>query len=215
MGTGSIPLQGGDAVGETYTACDQPGAQFERTHFEKCRFERCVLTGARFRNARFSDCVFDGCELSSLQVDGSTFTNVRFENCRMMGVNWTAADKLMYSASFEKCNLDSSMFGAMRLVKFSFVECRLRSVDFTGCDLSNARFPRSDLGGALVRRATLVGADFSTSEEFRLDSRSNKVSKTRINLDTAAALLTDSGVVVPDLDALLGGARTSNRAQTL
>ncbi len=199
-----IPVHSGDFLDEVWTGTAQTGANFERGHFERCRFVRCVLTEAQFRGARFSDCVFDGCELSGLGVTASSFTGVRFLNCRMMGVNWTAADRLTFAASFESCNLDSSMFGGMRLQKFSFVECKLRSVDFTGCDLTNARFTRSDLGGALVRRATLTGADFGSAEQFRLDTRTNKTGKTKINLDTVAALMTDLGVVVPDLDALTG-----------
>jgi len=199
-----IPLTSGDFLDEVWSSAAQAKGVFERGHFERCRFIRCVFTEAQFRGARFSDCVFDGCELSGLGVAGSSFTGVRFVNCRMMGVNWTAADRLTFAASFESCNLDSSMFGGMRLQKFSFVECKLRNVDFTGCDLTNVRFTRSDLGGALVRRATLTGADFASAEQFRLDTRTNKTGKTKLNLDTVAALLDDLGVVVPDLDALTG-----------
>lgn len=197
-------IQDGDHVDVTFTGADQPGARFARGTYDRCRFEKCVLTGARFTNARFTDCVFVGCELTTLAVDGTSFNNVTFTNCRAMGVNWTAAYELTFSVAFDQCRLDNCMFGGMRLKNLAMVDCNLQGVDFTGCDLSGARFPKSDLGGAIVRQATLRNTDFTDARGFAFDARTNKTGKTKVNLETAAQILDDLGLVVPDLDRLMG-----------
>jgi fluoroquinolone resistance protein len=197
------PLSDGDHLDVSFVGASHPGARFVRGAYERCHFEKCTLTGARFVDARFTDCVFVGCELTTLGVDGTSFTNVTFTNCRAMGVNWTAAHQLTFSVTFDQCRLDNSMFGGMRLKGLKMVDCNLQGVDFSGCDLTNARFPKSDLGGAIVRQAILKGADFSDARDFAFD-RTNKGGKTRVNLETAALVLSDLGLVVPELERLMG-----------
>ncbi len=198
----SIPLTG-DHVDQTYVGAVHTGAVFTRGGYERCRFEKCTFTEAQLVDARFTDCEFVGCELSALGLRGTSFTHVRFVDCRAMGVDWTAAAQLTFSVSFERCRMDNSTFGRQRLRGLTVVECSLRGADFSGCDLSNARFTKSDLRGALVRHATLKGADFADAVGFAFD-RTNKAGKTKVNLETALQLLTDLGLVVPDLDRLMG-----------
>lgn len=199
----SLPLDG-DHLDVSFVGAAHPGVRVARASYERCRFEKCTLTGARFVDARFTDCVFVGCELTTLGVAGTSLTNVTFTNCRAMGVDWTAAHLLTFSVTFDRCRLDNSMFGGMRLKGLVVSDCSLRGVDFTGCDLTNARFPKSDLGGALVHHATLKGADFSDARGFAFDARTNKAGKTRVSLETAAQMLAEMGLVVPELDRLTG-----------
>ncbi|MDP2315236.1 MAG: pentapeptide repeat-containing protein [Pseudomonadota bacterium] len=198
------PILDGDHADVTFTGAAHPGARFSRGSYERCRFEKCTLTGARFVDARFTDCVFVGCELTTMGIDGTSFTNVTFSNCRAMGVNWTSAHQLTFSVSFDQCRLDNCVFGGMRLKGLSMVDCNLQGVDLSGCDLTGARFPKSDLRGALVHHAIVKNADFSQARDFAFDARTNKAGKTKVSLETAAQVLADLGLVVPDLDRLMG-----------
>lgn len=199
----TLPLDG-DHLDVQFVGASHPGARVSRAGFERCRFEKCTFTGARFYDTRFTDCVFIGCELTTMGVAGTSFTNVTFTNCRAMGVDWTAAHQLTFSVSFDQCRLDNSMFGGMRLKGLKVVDCNLQGADFSGCDLTNARFPKSDTGGALVRHATVKGADFSGARDFAYDARTNKAGKTKVSLETAALLLSELGLDVPELGQLMG-----------
>lgn len=194
----------GEHAGLTFTGAQQAGERFTHAAFEGCVFRDCVLTGANFANARFVDCSFVGCELSMLVVAGASLVQSRFVDCRAMGIQWASAHSSTFSASFERCNLDSGVFSGMKLKGISMVGCRLDGVDFTGCDLSGARFTESDLGGANLRHANVRSADFAEARGFVFDQRTNKAGKTRINLETAAQVLASIGLVVPDLDQILG-----------
>lgn len=192
------PLDG-EHAGATFRDLVAIDAVVARGSFERCRFEGCTLTAATFTSAHFSDCVFTGCELSRVGLAGADLTHVRFVDCRAMGVNWTEVNTRTFAATFERCRLDSSLFGGMKLKGFSWVECLLRNVDFTGCDLTNTRFSGSDLGGALVRHAVVKGADFSGATDFHFDTRTNKAGKTKVSLEVALAALAELGLVVPEL----------------
>ncbi len=194
----------GDHANVTFTGAEHPGARFARGSYEQCRFESCVLTRATFASARFTDCTFVGCELSMLGVTGTSFTNVKFVTCRAMAVNWTTAHEPTFAASFDQCKLDDGVFSGMRLKGVSMVDCSLQSVDFSRCDLTSAQFSNSDLASANLSHANLKGADFSEARHFAFDPRTNKAGKTLINLATAAQTLAALGLVVPDLDQLMG-----------
>ncbi len=193
----------GDWFKHTFSEINEPSARVQGARFEKCSFEKCVFTGARFTESTFTDCVFDGCELSMIRVDGSTFQGVRFVNCRAMGIHWNAAAPMTFSVRFEKSRLDNSVFAGLKLKSLVVEESTANGVDWSKCDLTGAKFPRSDLRGAILTGAVIRKAEFLDAEGFRFDS-SSKAGQTKVNLATAAQALADLGLLVPELDHLLG-----------
>lgn len=185
---------GASAVNESV-----PGGEYERV-----RFERCTLTGTRFSGCHFDEVVFVHCELTTASFLNSTLRDVKFVNCRMMGVNWTTVRPLTFSVRFEQCRLDNSTFSGMKLKGLHMVDCGLAGVDFSGCDLTSARFPKCDMAGATIRQATLNLADLTGTRGCFFDVRTCKTRGTRIDIEMAAQMIRDLGMICPELDGMFG-----------
>ncbi len=182
----------------------EPGATVRGAYFEGCVFLRCTFAEAVFNDCRFVDCRLESCDLRMVRFDQSVLANVTLVRCRCAGVDWTRARTMTLTLSFEDCQLDYSNFVGLKLARTRFIESSMREVDLRDTDLRQAVFKGSDLARAIVQNADLSGTDFTDSRNCALDAKHNRFRGTRVELETAHALLSDLGVKVPSLDALLG-----------
>jgi len=52
-----------------------------------------------------------------VKIDGVGFRDISFKDCKVMGVDFTRCNRLMFSFYFEKCILDYSTFYGTKLKK--------------------------------------------------------------------------------------------------
>lgn len=71
----------------------------------------------------------------------------------------------------------------------SFNGCKLKDSHFSNTLLKNADFNNVDLLGTVFHDCDLCSADFSSSMNYNIDPRTNKMTKTKFSLPEAAALL--------------------------
>ncbi len=177
---------------------ERPGTRLREAVFEGCTFRKATLAEVQFVDCRFIDCLFVACDLRMMKVAESVLSDVRFEGCSLMGIDWTAARGMSFSVSFEGSRLDYGVFTGMRLHGLQVLDCSLREVDFTEADLQGACFRGSELDRTLFRHSRLKGADLTETRGCHLDTTA-RCEDTRVELDTALALLQAQGLSVPSL----------------
>jgi uncharacterized protein YjbI with pentapeptide repeats len=70
-----------------------------------------------------------------------------------------------------------------------FKDCKLKENHFTNTLLKGVSFSGSDLPQTLFHNCDLSSADFSTSTQYSIDPRANKIKKAKFSLPEAARLL--------------------------
>jgi uncharacterized protein YjbI with pentapeptide repeats len=71
----------------------------------------------------------------------------------------------------------------------SFKGSKLKDSHFTNTTLKDADFSDVDLLGTVFHNCDLCSADFSSSTQYDIDPRTNKITKAKFSLPEAAALL--------------------------
>ena len=92
--------------------------------YERCRFDRAILTSADFWG-QFDSCVFENANMSSCRMNGTPSDQWKFLDCDFTGAN------------FKRCNVTAVVFGRcdftdVKWQKGAFAGCRLRDckIDF-------------------------------------------------------------------------------------
>ena len=129
----------------------------------------------------FEDCCFQDCNLSMTEIEGVGFRNTIFTGSKMLGVDFTRCNDLMFSFRFDNCIMDYCTFFGTKLKKTHFIKCSLKDVDFSETDLSSALFTNSDLTRARFSNPILEKADFRSATNFTIDPESNKVIKAKFS----------------------------------
>jgi uncharacterized protein YjbI with pentapeptide repeats len=187
--------------GQNFSGRDFTGLKLNDAEFESCVFSRCVFNDAVLSHCRFMMCRFAGCDLSLAKPENCKFTDVEFVECKLVGVDWTAigdtkADRLLFSASFDRCVLDYGVLKGLPAKKLA--KCSAREVDFTEGDLQDADCRETDFAGATFLRSDLRGANFVGARNYAIDVTQNKVRKARFSWPDAMALTATFGVVIED-----------------
>lgn len=149
--------------------------------FESCEFHHCDFSRGRASDVKFVDCRFIECNFSSAKLYDVSFRNVTFEGCKLLGIDFTTCNKLMFSVQFENCRLDFSSFFGMNLKKTPFHESTLKEVDFTEADLTGAVFDNCNLERTVFQRTTAEYVDFRTSYNFSIDPENNRLQKAKFS----------------------------------
>lgn len=173
-----------------------PGHAFHGRTFEQCTFTRCDLSKCDFTKSRFIDCAFVGCDLSMMKLRGAGLQNVVFKECRLLGVDFSACTEMLFSARFEHCVLDHSVFVRRRMSKTRFNKCSLKGVDFEQADLCEAVLENCDLQDAVFGSTQLRSADLTTAYNYRIDPEHNDLNGARLSVDGALGLLAKYGIVI-------------------
>lgn len=164
--------------------------------FEQFRFVNCDLSEANLAGLRFEDCLFERCNLSTAKLGGTALQNVAFNDCKLLGVQFSACQDMLFGVHFDLCQLRYASFGGKKMAGTRFVQCTLDEADFTNADLSEASFQGCDLTRTSFHNTQLIGADFTTATGFSLDPESNNLTGARFALSGLPGLLDKYGIVV-------------------
>ncbi|OGK09836.1 MAG: hypothetical protein A2W80_02020 [Candidatus Riflebacteria bacterium GWC2_50_8] len=157
--------------------------------YENCRFLKCNFSSCLFSHMNFIDCMFENCNLSLVKICNLTLNEVVFKDCKQLGWDFTGCNNVFFSASFEDCNLNFSVFSEMNLKGTSFSGCTLQEADFRQANLASARFINCDLERAIFVRTNLEKADFRTSFNYTLDPDQNRIKKAKFSFPAVLGLL--------------------------
>ena len=157
------------------------GKILRNREFYKCTFVMCDFTKSDLRGNDFEDCTFQDCNFSMTEIEGVGFRSAAFIGCKILGIDFTRCNKLMFSFRFENCILDYCTFFGTKLKKTHFIKCSLKEVDFGETDLTSSLFTNTDLMGAQFSNTVLEKADFSSATNFAIDPESNKLKKAKFS----------------------------------
>ncbi|MDA0778120.1 MAG: pentapeptide repeat-containing protein [Bacteroidetes bacterium] len=157
--------------------------------YEECTFINCDFAELNLAEVAFFDCSFSGCNLTNVKIKHTAFKKAIFNDCKLMGIQFTDANRFLLELNFTNCILDYSSFYQLKLNKTCFLKCSLKDVDFVETDLSNASFDKSDLYAATFERTNLTNADFRTAINYNLDPSLNTVTGAKFSVLCLAGLL--------------------------
>jgi len=158
--------------------------------FQSCTFKKCDFSNSNFAGNKFVDCVFDGCNLSMMRLQNSFLNNVEFYNCKILGVNFSECQNLLFSVRFENCILDYASFMSKKMLNTKFIKSSLKETTFSMAILTGSTFEQCELSGTVFNRTDLGGADFSTSYNYNIDPELNNIRKAVFSADGIPGLLT-------------------------
>jgi len=163
--------------------------------FFSCKFIKSSFQYASFSNCLFENCLFEQCNLSLADIAQSKFVATEFDKSKLTGINWSHV-KGIFSVHFNACLLNDNIFTGMKLAKFTFKDCDLHDALFTNTNLKHALFSNCDLQGCQFENTDLSFSDFSTSKNYFIDAKSNKLYKTKFSLPEAASLLKNFNIIL-------------------
>ncbi|MGH7955220.1 MAG: pentapeptide repeat-containing protein [Gloeomargaritales cyanobacterium] len=155
--------------------------------FYRCNFQMCKFQGTTFQDCRFEQCGFADCDLSLVKMLNTGLFDVTFRKSKLVGIDWTKANKHM-SFGFFDCNLCNSTFFGLNLSKTNLIDCQLGNVDFTEANLTRCICKGSDFREARFNNTDLSYANFSDAQNYMINPNSNKLKKTRFSLPGAVSL---------------------------
>lgn len=174
---------------KTFQQIDYSEKVLRNREFVRCHFIGCDFSKADLRTNDFEDCTFETCNLTMVNLQGVGLRNILFKDCKVMGIDFSALNKFMFSFSFENCQLNYSIFYRTKLKKMKFVNSSLREVDFSEADLSDSTFSKCDLLGATFSGTNLEKVDFRTATNVILDPDNNKMKKAKFTIHQLEFLL--------------------------
>ena len=89
--------------------------------FYKCRFERCVFYKSDLSGNSFEDCIFENCNFSMTRIEGASFRNAIYIGCKIMGVDFTKCNNIIFTFKFDNCHMDYSTFSGTKIKKTNFI----------------------------------------------------------------------------------------------
>lgn len=158
--------------------------------YEGCVFNNCDFSDAYLTSTRFIECEFVESNLSNIHVEETSFLDCVFSHCKMLGIQFDRCNHLLFSASFEGCQLDHATFYQMKLQQTVFNQSSMEGVDFTDAEMKGTKIASCNLLNAKFERTNLQGADLTASTNFTIDPEQNQVSKATFSLSELEGLLT-------------------------
>jgi fluoroquinolone resistance protein len=163
--------------------------------FEECEFSSCSFIDCRFENCKFLRCRFIECNLSAVIPMNCQFLEVEFSRCKVMGIDWTKAQRLQ-DLNFSECQINYSNFRLLKLPKIKMVKCEAKEVDFIETDLSEANFKKTDFEKSTFFKTNLTDADFTGATNYFIDIKTNILKRTRFSLPEALSLLNSLDIII-------------------
>jgi fluoroquinolone resistance protein len=160
---------------QTFETTNYTGQAVRGREFDACTFKSCDFSNSVFPNNKFIDCTFEGCNLSMMKLTGSYLNNAAFSNCKMLGVNFSECDNLLFTVAFKACILDYSSFMGKKMTQTKFVKSSLKEVTFSLANLSGSVFDEADLAGAVFNQTDLSSANFVNAFNYSIDPELNQV----------------------------------------
>ncbi len=178
-------------VKQDFTISRLPKADYENCVFTDCQFQEGYLD-----NQQFVECQFIDCDLTNANIAHTQFNTVLFHGCKLVGLHFELCDPLLFSATFNSCNLSLSCFYEMELSKMEFVDCKMHGTDFGMTNLSSSIFDGCDLKNALFENTNLRNTNFSTAINYSIDPNRNSIKKAIFNSQGLSGLLKIYDIVI-------------------
>lgn len=145
---------------------------------------------------KFVDHRFEGKDLSLTKFKGARLQNVVFENCKLMGVNFSLVDPLLFSVQFKNCLLDMANFSGLDLKKTPFINCLIRDASFFESNLSDADFSGSNLLGTTFHHCNLTKANFASAQGYSINPLTNVLKGAKFSSPEVLSLLKHLEIVI-------------------
>jgi len=175
---------------KVFEGLDYAGKAAAGREFQSCIFKKCDFSNGNLTGNKFVDCVFDGCNLSMLHLQNSFLNNIEFYNCKILGVNFSECQNLLFSVRFENCILDYASFMSKKMLNTKFTRSSLKETTFSMAILTGSTFDQCELLGTVFNRTDLGGVDFSTSYNYTIDPELNNITRAIFSADGIPGLLT-------------------------
>lgn len=163
--------------------------------YEECEFISSSFIGCKFEKSKFLNCKFVECVLSAVVPMNCRFNGVRFLSSKVIGVDWTKAEKIR-DLEFYQSQINYSSFRLLALTKIKIVKCESKEVDFTETDLSHGDFKSTDFEKSRFFKTNLAYADFNGAKNYYIDARVNVLKETRFTLPEALSLLNGLDIIL-------------------
>lgn len=143
--------------------------------FQSCIFKSCDFAGADLSNNKFIDCTFELCNLAMVKLKNTFLNNAGFKGCKMLGVNFSECQNMLFSVWFDGCILDYSSFMAKKMLNTVFKKTSLKEVTFSQANLAGSVFDDCDLYDAVFNSTDVSKANFATAYNFIIDPEINNI----------------------------------------
>jgi uncharacterized protein YjbI with pentapeptide repeats len=174
---------------ETIKNVDYSNQPIENRGYECCTFINCNFSNCSLRGSQFMESDFIDCNLSNAELTGVSFQDVKFSICKMLGLHFDQCKPFGFSISFDKCQLNHSIFYQVKVGQSSFIDCQLQGIDFTEANLKNVALKNCDLLNAIFENTTLEKADFTHSINYSINPEVNKIKGAKFSLPEVIGLL--------------------------
>lgn len=159
-------------------------AEYEYCTFTNCNFSNVVLSEVKFSECEFLDCNFSNANLTNLSLQ-----DVKFKNCKMLGLQFDGCNQFGFSANFDTCQLDHSIFYKMKLNRSSFINSQLNAVDFSEADLKKSKLVGCNLMEATFQNTILEMADLRNATNYSINPEENRIKGAKFSLPEVVGLL--------------------------
>lgn len=163
--------------------------------FEECVFSKINLTDCKIEKCRFLNCKFENSVLSAIKPINSAFTDIVFKDSKVIGFDWTLAQKID-SLAFANCQINYSNFRFLILAKIKIINCLAKEADFTEADLSEGDFTGTDFEGSRFFKTNLSKTNFQKAKNYFIDIRNNNIKKARFTYPEVIGLLKSMDIIV-------------------
>lgn len=181
---------------QTFHKIDFQDHDVRGNEYDKCIFDGCNLSRINLSDSKFIDCTFKNCDLSLAILSRTSMQEVFFGHCKLMGINFTAINSFGLSLSFDNCQLQHSVFRALKLKGVQFKSCQLQEVDFSTTDLSSSVFDDCNLERTLFQQSNLEKANLLTSFNYTIDPENNRLKKAKFSIWGLEGLLRKYDITV-------------------
>lgn len=165
-----------------------PASIIEEIEFSGCTFEKVNFEKAELKKVRFEGCEFKNSSLALMTVKDCRFIDCIFTNCKLIGINWTLADRPV-EIKASKSKLDFSVFYGMDLRRIELTDSSAKEVNFEEADLSRGIFTGTDFILAKFKNTNLSMADMREALNYDINPAYNNIKKAKFSLPEALTLL--------------------------
>lgn len=174
---------------QAFTNINYSKQSLEVAEYEYCTFTNCNFSSSTLSNIRFLECEFFDCDFSNANINNVSFQNVKFQNCKMLGLQFNSCNEFGFAASFDKCQLDHSIFFKMKLNRTYFKNTQLKGVDFSEADLKKSLLINCNLLDATFQNTNLELVDLRNATNYSIDPEQNRLKGAKFSLSEVIGLL--------------------------
>ncbi len=176
-------------IQKTFEKVNLTDTKINQKEFEDCVFKQCDFSNSDFSNNVFMDCVFTDCNLSNLKLINTSLKTVVFQNCKLIGIPFHTCNDFLFSVEFKDSILDFASFSSKKMIKTIFNTCSIKEVSFERANLTNSLFDNCNLDNSIFNDSILVGVDFSSAYNYKIDPEFNTVKNAKFSIQGIAGLL--------------------------